>query len=243
MQKREFPAVLRLIGIPIVALAWIWVALVVWDQTVVAWTNGPAYLRYPSAVWAYIPLFLGMGLGLLWSVAVIIAAVLTRSSGGPAVAAQLAAFVLAGYVQALPSGFWQRLFIEKYAPQQAVEVLAYAVDEGDIRTAEAFLDAGVDVNARSRNGSYALHVAVAQRDLQMIEFLIKRGADVNAANLDGDSPLAVASHVSRDREVHALLSRHGAVVIRLPEGQRRRIKQERVRQELEEMHLKVSEAK
>ena len=57
----------------------------------------------------------------------------------------------------------------------------WAVNHDHIRTAEALVSQGADVNARLGWGGHtALHAAVSDRRIEVIQFLIGQGADVNA---------------------------------------------------------------
>lgn len=63
----------------------------------------------------------------------------------------------------------------------------------DIKTAQALLDNGADVNARTSNGQTPLHHLVTYGSSDVIFFLIKHRADVNAKDNQGCTPLHKAS--------------------------------------------------
>jgi hypothetical protein len=234
MNNGKFPAILKRIGIPIVAATWLLAVRLAWEQTVWSWENGPQMVGFSlihSGVGVL--LLLGVCVGLLWPVAVLLAAVVARSFGGRVVVAQLVAYALAWCVIAAPYGFWQRLFIWKFSPAQAANFLVIAAATGDLRTAEAFLDRKVNINAQSREGT-ALHGAVVEGNLQMIEYLIKQGADINAVNSYGDSPLGIAAEAKANRmKIQTILSSHGGIVIRGTAEERQRVIEEQVRRDSE----------
>jgi ankyrin repeat protein len=60
-------------------------------------------------------------------------------------------------------------------------------DRGDV--IEALLAGGADVNARTRGGYTALHLAASRSNKGIVELLLERGADANAATKDGKTPL------------------------------------------------------
>jgi hypothetical protein len=180
-------------------------------------------------------LVLAVYAGLVWAAAVVIAAAISRNLGGKAIAWQVVAYVLAWCVIAAPYGLWQRLFIWKFSPSQAIDFFTYAAATGDLRTVKAFLVSGVGINAQARNGT-ALHGAAVEGELEVIEFLIQRGADVNAINAYGDSPLANAMEAKeRAAETQSLLSKHGARLLRGSKEQRDKVIEEQVRKDIEQM--------
>jgi ankyrin repeat protein len=64
--------------------------------------------------------------------------------------------------------------------------------KGHVAVAELLLEAGADVNARSRNEHYGdtpLHAAAHGNQRAVAELLIARGADVRTASCNGRTPL------------------------------------------------------
>jgi ankyrin repeat protein len=57
---------------------------------------------------------------------------------------------------------------------------------------QALVDAGADVNARSRYGETALFNSVS--DLTTLRLLLNHGAKINARNWKGETPLMEATH-------------------------------------------------
>ena len=60
---------------------------------------------------------------------------------------------------------------------------------GYLASVQAHLDAGVDINARDKNGSTPLHWAARYGQKQVVELLISRNAEVNARDNSGSTPL------------------------------------------------------
>jgi len=75
-------------------------------------------------------------------------------------------------------------------------------------TAQALIDAGADVNARSTNdfSVLPLHSAVAGNQDELIRVLLAAGADVNARQRHGYTPLHGAAQNGADRSVDRLLA-------------------------------------
>jgi ankyrin repeat protein len=62
---------------------------------------------------------------------------------------------------------------------------------GDLSSAKALIDAGIDVNKAGDLGYTPLHVACMPGNLEMVKLLIDRGADIFALS-EGDTPFATA---------------------------------------------------
>ena len=77
--------------------------------------------------------------------------------------------------------------------------------------ADALLDRGADVNARSTNSmkNTPLHAAAAGRQAEVMRLLLSRGADPNATQHGGWTALQSAAQ-NGDREMVELLLAHGA---------------------------------
>ena len=59
---------------------------------------------------------------------------------------------------------------------------------------DLFVKAGMDINARDKDGTTALMIASEKGDIEMARLLIQGGADVNANNIDGYTALMYASY-------------------------------------------------
>ena len=66
------------------------------------------------------------------------------------------------------------------------------VRDGDLAGVQAYLDAGVDINARDENGSTPLHWAALEGHKDIVELLINQGAQVNAKDNTANTPLDLA---------------------------------------------------
>ena len=76
----------------------------------------------------------------------------------------------------------------------------------DVEAVRYFLDAGWDVNERTRvRNQTILHIAAKHGDPKVVQFLVGRGAHVNIQESDGVTPLMVACMENRPKNVKALL--------------------------------------
>jgi uncharacterized protein len=80
-----------------------------------------------------------------------------------------------------------------------------AAGQGDQAAVDAFLAAGVDINARDRHGSTALMAAAGSGRVDVMQALIAKGADINATKPDGWTPLIAAAQAGSGPAVRALL--------------------------------------
>jgi Ankyrin repeats (3 copies) len=219
--NRTFPITLKIIGIPISVCSWLLTTRLVWEQTALSWERGPQMVGFSLMHSGLgVLLILAQYLGILWLVVFLIVAARRNNLGGKLGKAILMAYILALGLLATPYGFWQRLFIDKFSHEHAIEFYTYAAATGDLRTVQAFLSNGVGINEQGRNGA-ALHGAAVEGELEVIEHLIAHGANVNAINAYGDTPMAYALTAKNNaKETRALLARHGGKFIRGTEARR-----------------------
>jgi hypothetical protein len=234
--KREFPTTLISLGIPANVVVWLLAIRLVWEQTVWTWEHGGQMVGFAlmHSLWGPF-LLIAFLASLIWPVIVLIVMLAKRSLGGGKVVTLLALYVVGLGLVSAPYGFWQRLFISKFSPAQAIELMTYAAAEGDVKTVSAFLDRGVSVNEQGRYGT-ALHAAAVHAEIEVMEYLINKGADVNAINPFGDSPMANTPNAElRSAEARALLEKHGGRLIRGTPEQRDKVIEQHVREDMERM--------
>src|SRR5215831_18447304 len=164
--NRTFPTLITWLGVPAVACVWVLASRLVWEQSVWTWDRGAQMVGFSLMHSGLgVLLVLAVLVSLVWPVVVVVAAAITRSTGGRKTLILLTVYGLGWALILTPYGFWQRLFIEKFPPPQAIELMTYAAAGGDLRTVRAFLHAGVPINAQGRHGT-ALHAASVQAELE-----------------------------------------------------------------------------
>jgi ankyrin repeat protein len=97
------------------------------------------------------------------------------------------------------------------SPAHAAEELISAAQRDDATVALAAISDGVDVNAKSADGTTALHWAVYHDNVALVQRLIAADADVSAANEFGSTPLVEAATVGNAAVISALLDAGAAV--------------------------------
>jgi ankyrin repeat protein len=80
-----------------------------------------------------------------------------------------------------------------------------AVQSGNTTAAIKLIEAKVDVNSKSADGTTALHWAVHNADAGMVDRLIKAGANVNVKNEFGLAPIVEAANVGNTAILESLL--------------------------------------
>src|SRR5438270_6814414 len=91
------------------------------------------------------------------------------------------------------------------------DVFVQSAGQGDLKTVELFLRAGMNPNATNKYGSPALVWACGQGRLAVAQALLDKGADLTAEARDGDSPLTAAALEGQMKTAELLLA-HGANV-------------------------------
>lgn len=99
-------------------------------------------------------------------------------------------------------------------------ITALKFPTGDDRAIQqALIDAGADVQVRTKSGETLLHAAARKGDVQMCEYLVdRRGLDVNARDVAGSTPLHEAAW-GRGIAVEALVARKADLSVRNAVGQ------------------------
>jgi ankyrin repeat protein len=84
--------------------------------------------------------------------------------------------------------------IEKKGIPYSQEAFLDNVRTGDRELVEMFLSAGMDVNAKDKDGCTALMIASEKGDLGTAELLVRKGADVNARDIGGYTVLMYVAY-------------------------------------------------
>jgi ankyrin repeat protein len=97
--------------------------------------------------------------------------------------------------------------------ESMVHLAVVSRDAQNDAVARIFLELGVDINCRTRDGLTPLHmVARVGTGKEVVELLLSKGADVHAADNNGMTPLHVAARNGRDTSMLEAMIQHGANV-------------------------------
>jgi len=202
-------------GVTFAGISWL-VGRLVWEQTILTWRHGLQMVGF-TLVHTELHLYLGALLsGLLFALAYLVVlgiSIVDVARGRRVAVGRWLALVLSAAVVSLlfvPYSTWQRLFVTKLANgPRAAEFLTYAAAVGDLPTVERFLDHGVSINAKNRDGSTALYGASVEGQMAVIRYLLAHGADPNIRNTFGSTALGAAREMKHP-EAARYLQAHGA---------------------------------
>jgi pectate lyase len=111
----------------------------------------------------------------------------------------------------------QNEILELLKSKIRVSSIHIAAQLGDLERVKAFLEEGIDVNAKDENGDTPLHIAAEQDYNDIASLLIDQGGNVNARNQKNYTPLYNAISNS-NKDLVGLLIGKGADVNVTPEG-------------------------
>lgn len=210
-------------GWPIILLTTALAARIVWEETVLTIEQGPQMVGFSLAHSVGALLLFAPFILLPWlvvAVAILATSIRRKSYISRWFWSSVALAILATAAVFTPSEFFQWLFIGSFAKSPyAAELMTYAAAEGNVRTVQGYLDHGVPIESRNREGSTAAYTAAVGGSVPTLALLSSRGADLNATNSYGDSPLEAAIGMQRNEAV-SFLQAHGAIQIQGTKEQR-----------------------
>ena len=96
----------------------------------------------------------------------------------------------------------KEISVTKTAQQSLIDACYY----GDMERVESLLDAGVDINARNKEGVTALAYASEKGYMDIVRKLLANNADVNARSNIGSTPLMNAAYTGQLKIVDTLIA-------------------------------------
>ena len=123
--------------------------------------------------------------------------------------AAIVLFSLANRILKLPSGLDKKQGI---VSEEGSRALFRAVENRRVRIARRIIDAGTNVNVRSRQGYTALMIAASHGHDEIVRMLLQKGADLTAVDADGRNALQIAREANRQGSVNMLLEASKAEV-------------------------------
>jgi hypothetical protein len=201
----------RFAGYLFLFAAALFVGRIVYEETVLTWTNGPQMVGF-AMVHGGAPFILIAGLigllgGTLWLIVSI--ALLFRRKFRIPFADWVPIFLLPlfGILLFIPSETWEELMVDLAGPgTHGREFLVQAAAQGKRRFVTRLLRSGYDINYENQGGVTPLSAAAVEGRGEMIGFLVSMGADVNRHDhLTGETPLIGASEMGKFDSVQLLL--------------------------------------
>jgi hypothetical protein len=206
-----FPRAWTTTGYVVCAVSALFVGRIVYEETILTWTNGPQMVGFALAHGAA-PLILIAGLiglpcGLLWVLVSLI--LLFRRKFRVPVFDWLPMILLPFLVVMLliPYETWEELLVRTVGPRAyGGEFLVQAAAQDNRRFVKLLLRKGYDINFET-GGTTALSGASNGGHVEMVKFLISRGADLNRKDgISGESALMSAAEMGQLGTVKMLLS-------------------------------------
>jgi len=123
--------------------------------------------------------------------------------------ATIVLFSLANRILKLPTGLDKKQGI---VSEEGARALFRAIANRRVRIARRIIDAGTNVNVRSRQGYTALMIAASHGHDEIVRLLLQKGADLTAVDAEGRNALQIAREAKRQGSVNMLLEASKAEV-------------------------------
>ena len=123
--------------------------------------------------------------------------------------AAIVLFTLANRQFNLPTGLDKQ---QGFVSNEGVHALFKAIAAGRVQIASRLIDAGINVNARSKQGYTALMIAASYGHDEIVQLLLNKGADLTTVDAEGRNALQIAKEGGRDNCVARLLTASKAEV-------------------------------
>ena len=126
--------------------------------------------------------------------------------------ATMVGFSLINYVvDLLPTGLEKK---PRERSAEAIKVLFYAIEKGNLVYAQKILSQNVDPNMVAENGYTPLMYAAARGDTKMVDLLLRNGANVNLVSKDGDTAIELALRIGAQECAEILKKARGEQLVR-----------------------------
>lgn len=209
-----FPKPWTITGYIFLAMTALFVGGIVYQETILTWTNGPQGLGFGNVHTGTALLFFLAGFIVLVGTSVWIIGSLVllfrRKFRVPLVDwAPIILLVTLVTMLLIPYDSWEESTVRVAGPgPRGSDLMLHAAAQGNQRLVAYFVRKGYDVNYENEGGTTPLSAASVGGDKGMVGFLISKGADVNRKNrLIGETPLMAASETGKPETVNALLNR------------------------------------
>ena len=206
-----FPRTWTIAGYLFLALAALFVGRIVYEETILTWTNGPQMVGFAmmhgAAPLILIAGFIGLPGGLLWMLTSLVLLFRRQFRIPPVDWLPMVLLTFLAAMLFVPYETWEEFIVRTAGPSSyGGEFLVQAAAQDKRRFVTLLLRKGYDVNYET-GGSTPLSGASVGGHEEMLSFLISKGADVNRKNgLSGDSALMAAAEMGQLGTVKVLLN-------------------------------------
>jgi hypothetical protein len=185
---------------------------IVYQETILTWTDGPQGLGFGNvhtgtALLFFLAAFIILLGSSLWII-VSLVLLFRKKFRVPLVDwAPLILLVTLAAILSIPYESWEELTVRLAGPgSHGSDLMLHAAVRGNQRLVAHLLRKGYDVNYEDAGGTTPLSGAAVEGNKEMVRFLLSRGADVNRKDrLIGETPLMAASETGKLATVNALL--------------------------------------
>jgi len=118
-------------------------------------------------------------------------------------------FSIANRIIKLPNGLDKK---QGFISEEGAKALFRAVANRRIRITRKIIEAGTNVNVRSRQGYTPLMIAASHGHDEIVRMLLQKGADLTAVDAEGRNALQIAREAKRQGSVNMLLEASKAEV-------------------------------
>jgi len=123
--------------------------------------------------------------------------------------AAIVLFSFANRLLKLPSGLDRK---QGFISEEGAKALFRAIANRRVRIARKILDAGTNVNVRSRQGYTPLMIAASHGHDEIVRMLLQKGADLTTVDKEGRNALQIAREAQRPGSASMLLEASKAEV-------------------------------
>jgi hypothetical protein len=209
-----FPKPWTFAGYIILAAATLFVGRIVYEETILTWSNGPQMVGF-AMMHGAVPLFLFSGLigvlgGLLWMIVTLVLLVRKKFRIPRVDWAPMISLIILAALLLIPYDSWEELAVHVAGPGvHGSDFIVEGAVQGNRRLVTHLLRLGYDVNYEDKGGTTPLSGAAVEGNKKMVALLVSRGADVNRKDRIAETPLMAASEMGKLDTVNVLLD-HGA---------------------------------
>jgi hypothetical protein len=208
-----FPKPWTIAGYILLAGAALFVGGIVYQETILTWTDGPQSLGFGNvhtgtALLFFLAAFILLVGTSLWMVGSLVLLIRKKFRVPLVEWAPIVLLVTLAVILVIPYENWELLSVHIADPgSHGNRFMLEAAASGNQRLVAYLLRKGYDVNYEDSGGTTPLSAATVGGNKEMVHFLISKGADVNRKDrLIGETPLMAAAEMGKFETANVLLN-------------------------------------